>query len=956
MEMNGLRRMITENLYRLDMAALCAEKGSAGISGGLGYRIAYFNSRIRLLNMRAVNPEKSVTELLFSTKDAALRELTGGTKDACVMLVRTIGEIELGGFKGRELHIAGSYITPDAEEEKSYAFFEKYSLARPAAEEGLQALARMAGLETDLEDEDCTWELPFDDDDDDMEEEKAEEGVLFFGTVIGLKGGMYTCTGKEGVIHRFPLDEKNAGYSAGDAAGILMGSTAVLLPKAHTDAFMRIRSRHTQEELSALYMKFLKKDEEVQRQLLEDMQKESDPDADKKVTDAIRMTDEDTLSLKFSLTEHTLPLETRRIVREILSDRGRPPFLRLKESDRERLKYLLNISPVHRGSRRFDPKLMKRQLDQKIAGLEDIKQLLCSAFNAEYNHRRNRQCTAFLLVVPMGTGKTLVGECAAQNMNVPFISMACAGISRAVAFVGDEVLYDKSSPGEIVRRMYQEGTSEVVLFLNEIDKMGRVSKDGDPYMALLDMLADSKHYDRYLETFIDTSRTCVIATANSKEKIPDVLLNRFTHIIEFPAYTNEDKARIGKTKAEGLLRDYGITRVRFSDEALGRIAAYTDDDGMRTYMANLKKIITCILTERIRVGTITPEYIDSHLSEDGYDPVKIIFKRNEDSYPEPVRREIRQVMEKLENRDGLDGETIAKLHEKLELLVRLQAKPDDEDLDIRQVRDQLDQSHYGMNDVKKQITRTLLSGMLSGSVSNTRILLSGPAGIGKTSAAASIAKALGRPLVHISCESLERGSSVKGFSFTYQDAGPGQLLRGICRAGTTRCVVLLDELEKSSQEAMQAFLSALDSSSLFIDQFLGVGIDLSGVIFIATCNEPGRIPVPLRNRFREIRLQDYTPGEKAVIAEQYILPKLLKKYHCGKEQVLFEEGAMQLLADRFGSEPGMRRIERELDNLLLDALMQQPRGSEPVRIHETIVHEFLQENAPQTRAKRRIWF
>ena len=217
MEMNGLRRMITENLYRLDMAALCAEKGSAGISGGPRYRIAYFNSRIRLLNMRAVNPEKSVTELLFSTKDAALRELTGGTEEACTMLVRTIGEIELGGFKGCELHIAGSYITPDAEEEKPYAFLEKYSPVKPSADEGFKALARMAGLETDLEDEDCTWELPFDDDDDDMEEEKAEECVLFFGTVTGLKGGMYTCTGKEGVIHRFPLDEKNAGYSAGMA-------------------------------------------------------------------------------------------------------------------------------------------------------------------------------------------------------------------------------------------------------------------------------------------------------------------------------------------------------------------------------------------------------------------------------------------------------------------------------------------------------------------------------------------------------------------------------------------------------------------------------------------------------------------------------------------------------------------------------------------------------------------
>ncbi|MCR5160645.1 MAG: AAA family ATPase [Lachnospiraceae bacterium] len=951
MEMNGLSRLITEKLYRLDMEKLCAEKCSTETCGGPGYRIAYFISRVRLLNIRAADPAGDETEILFSTKEKALRELTGGTKEACSMFVRTIRENELAAFKGLELHIAGSYITPDAEEEKPYALIKNYWPADPSADADITAFPILTGLDADLDD-DCLWD-PFSDED---AEEETEEGVLFFGSVISLRDGMYTCAGKDGVVQRFPCNEKTAGYAAGNKAGIFYAGTVSLLPKAHSEAFRRIGARYSGPELSALYSRFLKENAETQEQLIEDMQRESDPEADSNVTGVLRMTDENSLSLKFSLTEHTLPMETRRAVREILSGRDRRPFRNMKESDRERLKYLLNISPVRRGSRRFDPELMKQQLDQKITGLEDIKQLLCSTFDAEYNHRKNRQCTSFLLVGPMGTGKTLVGECAAQNMNVPFISMACAGISSALAFVGDEVLYDKSAPGEIVRRMYQEGTSEVVLFLNEIDKMGRSSKDGDPYMALLDMLADSKHYDRYLETYIDTSRTCVIATANSREKIPDVLLNRFTHIIEFPAYTNEDKARIGRTKADGLLRDYGITGVRFSDEALDRIAGYTDDDGMRSYMANLKKVVTSILTEKIRVGTITAEYIDSHLSDDAFDPVKVIFKRNENSYPEPVRREIRLVMARLENRDGLDAETITKLHEKLELLVRLQARPAGENFDIRQVRDKLDATHYGMNDVKKQIARTLLANMLSGSVSDTRILLSGPAGIGKTSAAASIADALDRPLVRISCESLERGSSVKGFSFTYRDAGPGQLLRGICRAGTTNCVVLLDELEKCSQEAMQAFLSALDSSSLFIDQFLGVGIDLSGVIFIATCNDPGRIPGPLRNRFREIRLQDYTPEEKAVIAEQYILPRLLKKYRCEKGQVLFEEGTVQLLAGRLGGEPGMRRIERELDNLILDALMEQPGGREPVRIRETIVHEFLKKNMPEARPKRRIGF
>lgn len=875
-----------------------------------------------------------------------------------------------------EKNESGRRITDESGRPDMTEFRSDKGSTEPAERPGQDGSAKMTesgdtgpltgrpGTQESTDEDECFWEPFFglEELNLDLEEEEEEakeetkEGSLYFGQITGLKGGKYRCEWKNKAILMLPRDEKTDGYAAGDKAGILHGKSIFLLPKAHTDAFLRISSRYSDRELFSLYCSFLNESSEVQELLLELMRRDDDPEADKKVTGPQRMTDEASLSLAFRLTEHTLPMETRRIVREILDGNEKRLFGRMKESDRERLKYLLNISPVCRGSRRFDPKRMRQQLDQKITGLEDIKQQLCSAFDAEYNHRKNRQCTSFLLVGPMGTGKTLVGECAAKNMNVPFISMACAGISNALAFVGDETLYDKSAPGEIVRRMYGEGTSEVVLFLNEIDKMGRSSKDGDPYMALLDMLADSKHYDRYLETFIDTSRTCVIATANSREKIPDVLLNRFTHIIEFPGYTNADKAQIGRKKADALLRDYGIRKVHISDEALERIAAYTDDDGMRSYMANLKKIITCILAEKIRVGTITPEYIDDHLPDDGYDPVRIIFKRNEGSYPEPIRREIREVMARLENRDGLDSETISKLHEKLELLVRLQAKPADESFDIRQVRDKLDATHYGMNDVKKQITRTILANKLCGSVSDTRILLSGPEGIGKTSVAASIADALHRPLVRISCESLEKGSAVKGFSFTYRDAGPGELLRGICRAGTTNCVVLLDELEKSSGEAMQAFLSALDSSSLFTDQFLGVGIDLSGVIFIATCNEPRRIPGPLRNRFSEIRLQDYTPEEKAVIAEQYILPKLLKKYGCEKDQVLFGEGTVRMIVSRLGSEPGMRRIERELDNLLLDTLAQQSGGSAPVRIPETIVRDFLRENVPETRPKRRIGF
>jgi Lon-like ATP-dependent protease len=234
----------------------------------------------------------------------------------------------------------------------------------------------------------------------------------------------------------------------------------------------------------------------------------------------------------------------------------------------------------------------------------------------------------------------------------------------------------------------------------------------------------------------------------------------------------------------------------------------------------------------------------------------------------------------------------------------------------------LDDDHYGMDDVKKRILEFIAVGSLKGDVSGKILCFSGPPGVGKTSIASSIAKALGRKFERISMGGVDDVASIKGHRRTYVGSAPGSLIAALKRCGSSNPVILIDEIDKCGRtergDPAAALLEALDKSQnhSFLDQYIDVGVDLSKVLFLATANYPHWIPGPLLDRMEVIELPSYVPLQKLEIAKRHLLPKAMKTCGLKDEHVAFEDFAIEKLIAYYCREPGVRSLERYIEKCL----------------------------------------
>ncbi|TKI71218.1 endopeptidase La [Sulfurimonas crateris] len=247
-------------------------------------------------------------------------------------------------------------------------------------------------------------------------------------------------------------------------------------------------------------------------------------------------------------------------------------------------------------------------------------------------------------------------------------------------------------------------------------------------------------------------------------------------------------------------------------------------------------------------------------------------------------------------------------------------------LHISDVQNQLDRDHFSLEKPKQRITEFFavkelmeLRGIKSNS--GAIICFSGPPGVGKTSLANSIAEALKRPLIRIALGGLEDVNELRGHRRTYVGAMPGRIVQGIIDAKKMNPVVVLDEIDKVAKtgrgDPTAALLEILDpeQNKEFRDYYLNFNIDLSKVIFIATANDVGRIPAPLRDRMEFITISSYTPQEKYEIASRYLIPQELKKHGLKKSEVSISKPALKELIHSYTREAGVRNLRHRLANM-----------------------------------------
>ncbi len=357
--------------------------------------------------------------------------------------------------------------------------------------------------------------------------------------------------------------------------------------------------------------------------------------------------------------------------------------------------------------------------------------------------------------------------------------------------------------------------------------------------------------------------------------------------------------------------------------------------------------------------------IQRELGEDGgrEDLEELREKLENLDLPEPVRKEVDRELSRLE-RMGPEGMEAQVVRTFLETITELPwTERSDERLDIGRAGEILEEDHYALGDVKDRILEFLAVRLMrlkaeqaeaaqepevveaepvveevaeaadgpaeapsptlaKDSVGRNPILLFvGPPGVGKTSVAQSIARAMGREYVRISLGGVRDEADIRGHRRTYVGAMPGRIVQGMKQAGAKNPVFLLDEVDKLGASYQgdpgSALLEVLDpaQNDTFTDHYLGVPFDLSEVQFVCTANYLQNIPVPLQDRMEVVEFAGYTESEKLEIAKRYLIPRQIKQTGLGDEQISFSDEAVQQVISRYTRESGVRQLEREIGRL-----------------------------------------
>ncbi|XP_064424676.1 lon protease homolog, mitochondrial isoform X2 [Latimeria chalumnae] len=271
-----------------------------------------------------------------------------------------------------------------------------------------------------------------------------------------------------------------------------------------------------------------------------------------------------------------------------------------------------------------------------------------------------------------------------------------------------------------------------------------------------------------------------------------------------------------------------------------------------------------------------------------------------------------------------------------------------ENLDLKQAENVLEEDHYGMEDVKKRILEFIAVSQLRGSTQGKILCFYGPPGVGKTSIARSIARALNREYFRFSVGGMTDVAEIKGHRRTYVGAMPGKIIQCLKKTKTENPLILIDEVDKIGRgyqgDPSSALLELLDpeQNANFLDHYLDVPVDLSKVLFICTANVTETIPEPLRDRMEMISLSGYVAQEKLAIAERYLVPQARTRCGLDDERSRITSEALTVLIKQYCRESGVRNLQKQVEKVFRKSAYKIVNGeAETVHVTPDNLQDFV---------------
>lgn len=487
--------------------------------------------------------------------------------------------------------------------------------------------------------------------------------------------------------------------------------------------------------------------------------------------------------------------------------------------------------------------------------------------------------------------------------------------------------------------MYKIGTvAEIRQILKTPDKITRVLVEGkyraklmkidqnEPYLTAvikkLPNYIECQNEEVELDAVVRATRSTFEHYSHLVPKMPKELVNAimdekdpakfFDTIVSNVPLPVEDKqdlleedylvSKLGMLLAM-LSREVEILDIEYSIQSKVREQI---DDGQREYY----------LREQMRAISSQLGEDDTYDELDEYDQ-KIKALHLEQASEEKLLREVTRL-----SKMSPSSQDYAVLRNYLDTVLELPWNNfSEETADIDRAQFILDSDHYGLKKVKERIVENIAVRELKPDIKGQIICLVGPPGVGKTSIGKSIAKALGREYVRVSLGGIKDESDIRGHRKTYVGAMPGRIITALKQAGTANPLILLDEIDKMSNDMRgdpsSAMLEVLDSeqNNAFRDHYIEIPFDLSKVLFVTTANTTETIDAPLLDRMEVIELTSYTREEKFHIAKEHLIPKQLKAHGIKASQLKLNDAAIYVLIDNYSREAGVRKLERLIASL-----------------------------------------